>query len=76
MIPSHIFGLNWPIGIEDTMARRWSNRPGQCEAWQFGPIEIRVAELAMILPAIAASLQRGRCIATHYVTSPEDDPCR
>jgi len=48
MIPSAFFGLNRPIGIEDTTVRRWGNRPGQCEAWQFGLIEIRVAELAMI----------------------------
>jgi hypothetical protein len=48
MIPSTFFGLNRPIGIEDTTARRWGNLPSQCEDWQFGLIEIRVAELAMI----------------------------
>jgi len=48
MIPSTFFGLNRPIGIEDTTARRWGNLPSRCEAWQFGLIEIRVAELAMI----------------------------
>jgi len=48
MIPSTFFGLNWPIGIEDTMAQRWGNLPSQCEDWQFGLSEIRVAELAMI----------------------------
>jgi len=48
MIPSTFFGLNWPIGIEDTTAARWGNRPSQCEAWQFGLLEIRVTELAMI----------------------------
>jgi hypothetical protein len=48
MIPSTFFGLNRPIGIEDTTAQRWGNRPSPCEAWQFGLIEIRVAELAMI----------------------------
>jgi hypothetical protein len=48
MIPSTFFGLNRPIGIEDTTARRWGNRLSQCGAWQFGLIEIRVAELAMI----------------------------
>jgi hypothetical protein len=48
MIPSTFFGLNRPIGIEDTTAQRSGNRPSQCEGWQFGLIEIRVAELAMI----------------------------
>jgi hypothetical protein len=33
MIPSTFFGLNWPIGIEDTMAQRSGNLPGQGEAW-------------------------------------------
>src|SRR5829696_2578731 len=46
--PPLYFGLNWPIGIEDTTAQRWSNRPSQGEARQFGLSEIRVAELAMI----------------------------
>jgi hypothetical protein len=46
MSPLHIFGLNWPIGIDDTTAWRWGNRPSQYEAWQFGLIEIRAAELA------------------------------
>jgi hypothetical protein len=31
MIPSTIFGLNWPIGIDDTMAQRWSNLASQCK---------------------------------------------
>ena len=44
MIPSTFFGLNWPIGTEDTMARRRGNRAGQGEDWQFGLSEIRVAE--------------------------------
>jgi hypothetical protein len=48
MIPSTFFGLNRPIGIEDTTVRRWSNQPSPCVAWQFGLLEIRVAELAMI----------------------------
>jgi hypothetical protein len=48
MIPSTFFGLNRPIGIEDTTAQRSGNRPSQYEGWQFGLIEIRVAELAMI----------------------------
>jgi hypothetical protein len=48
MIPSTFFGLNWPIGIEDTMAQRWGNQPGQCADWQFGLIGIHVVELAMI----------------------------
>jgi hypothetical protein len=48
MIPSTFFGLNRPIGIEDTTVQRWGNQPSPCEAWQFGLIEIRVAELAMI----------------------------
>jgi hypothetical protein len=48
MIPSTFFGLNRPIGIEDTTARRRSNQLTQCEAWQFGLLEIRAAELAMI----------------------------
>jgi hypothetical protein len=48
MIPSTFFGLNRPIGIEDTTAHRSGNRPSQCEGWQFGLIEIHVAELAMI----------------------------
>jgi hypothetical protein len=48
MIPSTFFGLNRPIGIEDTTVQRWGNRPSRCADWQFGLIEIRVAELAMI----------------------------
>src|SRR6185503_15454006 len=48
MIPSTFFGLDRPIGIDDTTARRSGNRPWQCEARQFGLIEIRVAELAII----------------------------
>jgi hypothetical protein len=48
MIPSTFFGLNRPIGIEDTTAQRSGNRPNRCEGWQFGLIEIHVAELAMI----------------------------
>jgi hypothetical protein len=52
MIPSTFFGLNRPIGIEDTTAQRSGNRPGLCEAWQFGLIEIRVAELARCFSAI------------------------
>jgi hypothetical protein len=48
MIPSTFFGLNRPIGIEDTTAQRRGNRLSQCEAWQFGLLDIRVAELAMI----------------------------
>jgi hypothetical protein len=48
MIPSTFFGLNRPIGIEDTTAQRRGNRPNPCEAWQFGLLEIRAAELAMI----------------------------
>jgi len=55
MIPSTFFGLNWPIGIEDTMAQRSGNLPGQCEAWQFGLIEIRMAELAMICQLLPES---------------------
>jgi len=45
MIPSTFFGLNRPIGIEDTMAVRSGNRPSRYEDWQFELIEIRVAEL-------------------------------
>jgi hypothetical protein len=48
MIPSTFFGLNRPIGIEDTTAQRSGNRPSQCAAWQFGLMKVRVAELAMI----------------------------
>src|SRR6266508_3022383 len=45
--PLHFFfGLNWPIGIEDTTAVRRGNRLSQCEDWQFGLIVIRMAELA------------------------------
>jgi hypothetical protein len=68
MIPSTFFGLNRPIGIEDTTAQRWSNQPSQCEAWQFGLIEIRVAELAMICHSCfvaARSLHRN---SPHGVT--------
>jgi hypothetical protein len=62
MIPSTFFGLNWPIGIEDTMARRWGNLPSQCEAWQFGLIAIRVAEHARCLAHLLQNRQ-VRCSA-------------
>jgi hypothetical protein len=56
MIPSTFFGLNRPIGIEDTTAQRWGNRPGQRDGWQFGLIEIGVTELAIICHSRAARL--------------------
>jgi hypothetical protein len=52
MIPSTFFGLNWPIGIEDTTAQRWGNLPSQCEAWQFGLMKVQFAELAGCFSAI------------------------
>src|SRR2546423_15182499 len=69
MIPSTFFGLNWPIGIEDTMAQRWGNRPKRSEDWQFGLSEIRVAEHARCL----AHLQRNwqvRCTAGALLLAP------
>jgi hypothetical protein len=62
MIPSTFFGLSRPIGIEDTMARRWSNLPSQCEDRQFGLIEIRVAERAGCLAHLLRNRQ-VRCSA-------------
>jgi len=64
MIPSTFFGLNWPIGIEDTMAQRWGNLPSQCEDWQFGLSEIRVAELARRWDH---SLRCGRAKMSHLM---------
>jgi hypothetical protein len=60
MIPSTFFGLNWPIGIEDTTAWRWGNLPSQCEDWQFELIEIRVAELARCFSAACSKFARLR----------------
>jgi hypothetical protein len=45
MVPSTNFGLNWPIGIEDTTAERPGNQPSRCGDWQFGLLNVRVAEL-------------------------------
>src|SRR4029450_13658346 len=56
MIPSTFFGLNRPIGIEDTTAQRWVHPPGQREGRQFRLIEIGVAELAIICHSRAARL--------------------
>jgi hypothetical protein len=61
MIPSTFFGLNRPIGIEDTMARRLGNLPSQCEDWQFGLTVIRVAELAHGFFGHSQQARRLRC---------------
>jgi hypothetical protein len=48
------------IGIEDTTAQRWGNQPSRCEAWQFGLIEIRVAELARCFSATCEQARPAR----------------
>jgi hypothetical protein len=68
MIPSTFFGLNRPIGIEDTTAQRSGNRPSQYEGWQFGLIEIRVAELAMICHSRFVATRLLHRNAPHCVT--------
>jgi hypothetical protein len=59
MISSTLFGLNGPIGIEDTMTWRWGNRPSQCEDWQFGLREIRLTEDVSCIAVSATRLHRG-----------------
>src|SRR5215204_534081 len=67
--------------MEDTTAQRWSNRPSQGEAWQFGLSEIRVAELAMICHSrfvAARSLHRSsrHCLTGRRPISLDDPLCR
>jgi hypothetical protein len=63
MIPSTFFGLNWPIGIEDTTVQRWGNLTSQCKDWQFGLFVIRVAELARRFFSHLQQARRARCRA-------------
>jgi len=44
MVPSTIFGLNWPIAPDDSMVRRRGNRASRRKDWQFGLRKVRVAE--------------------------------
>src|SRR4051794_34804087 len=63
MIPSSNFGLNWPIGIEDTTVVRPSNQPSRYGDWQFGLRRVRMAELAAV-SAAPNCLTRQWCAAS------------
>jgi hypothetical protein len=41
MVPSSLFGLNWPIAADDIMAQRPGNPRARLGNWQFGLIAVQ-----------------------------------